>query len=94
MPPDVPGRKPGAGGEVTVQIGPEVYSPVKYNSFTVGPVRVTLPIEAGKSAMETYSDASKLAAAMYKVELREAIERYTQGMRVVTQEVRSAAGPR
>jgi hypothetical protein len=84
----------GVGSEVEISIGPNVYSPVKYNSFTVGPVRVRVQPGDQEELCDTYARAAKTVGMMYEIEFEAALSRYLRDLRRAADGTREAAGNR
>ena len=82
----------GVGAEVEVSIGPNVYSPVKYNSFTVGPVRVRIQPGDQEALRDTYTRAVKTVVMMYEIEFEAALARYLGDLRRAADGTKAAAG--
>jgi hypothetical protein len=89
---DAKDPKSGSVAEVSVQLGPNTYSPVKYNTFTVGPVRVVMQVGAGDDPVVVYKRAHKLALSMYVVEYESALIRYMADIRKASRTISSNAG--
>lgn len=85
---------PTVDGEISVQVGPNTLSPVKYNSFVVGPVRVTVRLHPGESAEMGYFRASKIVNWMYQQEFSAAHARFLEDLRRSVEGTATAAGPR
>ncbi len=56
------------GDEVTFTAGRELYAPVKYNNFEVGPVTVKTCVGPGETAAEAYARAAVAAKTMFEAE--------------------------
>jgi len=61
---------------VAVTVGPETYSPIKYNSFTVGPITVGCDIKPGETIEGAYIRAHIQAAALLECEYKLSLARH------------------
>lgn len=68
-----PGVALGGVTEIEVSVGPETYSPVSYNSFTVGPVRVRMKVDPGETVAEAYRRAYLQVHLLFEVEFGVAV---------------------
>lgn len=66
---------------VLVTVGPETFSPVKYNSFSVGPISATARVEPGETLSSAYSRAYHNAHALFDAEYQIAVQRYFDRIR-------------
>jgi len=64
-----------AGDTITLSMGAETFSPVKYNPFVVGPFQVTIAVRKG----ETTSDALLRGKKVLHSIFREAFEAVSRG---------------
>lgn len=80
----------GPGFEITLTRGPNTYSPVKYNTFTVGPVSVRVQPGDQEALTDTYARADRLVGALYDLEYARALQTYMQDLRRTAETVRIA----
>lgn len=66
---------------LTLQLGPETFSLVKYNSFTVGPVTVTVKAGQGETGVQLYEKAKRLLNQLFVLEYEDALTRYLEHIR-------------
>jgi hypothetical protein len=70
---DVEGR---AGEAISLTLGPEVYSPVKYNTFTIGPFSATVVIQPGETTADAVTRCYRVLAELNEVEFNLAWDRH------------------
>lgn len=66
----------GPGDVVTVTKGKEVFFPVKFNGFDVGPLSATTVIREGEDSGEAYSRARSSLEVLFRVEYELAAKEY------------------
>jgi hypothetical protein len=98
---DVEGRKSeptsaleGPGFELVLTRGPNTYSPVKYNSFTVGPVSVRIQPGDQESISATYARADAMVSALYDAEYSRAFNVYIADLRRSVAQVKACSTDR
>jgi hypothetical protein len=84
----------GPGFELELSIGPNTYAPVKYNTFTVGPVRVKIQPGESELLRDTYARAVRTASMLYELEFAASLRRYLADLRRVAAAANAAAGGR
>lgn len=72
-----------AGDEVRVQIGPEVFSPIRYHTFTVGPVSVSTKVRPGESAEEAHVRAWSIAEVAFEAQFSTCLQQFLDRVREV-----------
>lgn len=83
----------GAGiDRVSVTAGPEVYTPVRYNSFSVGPIRVETTVLPGESVDDAHRRAYLHAHVLMEVEWNVALETHLRRIRESSEKTRAARG--
>ena len=64
---------------LTVTAGPELYSPISYNTFTIGPVVVTITVEKNETWEAAhdrgYAIANAILARQFKAAIQHHLER-------------------
>lgn len=66
---------------IEISVGPFTFAPVKFNTFTVGPVRVSIDPLPNESAGDAYLRASKAAEWMFEQELKRARTKFVAMLR-------------
>lgn len=64
------------GEAISITLGPEVYSPVKYGTFTVGPFSATVVIQQGETTADAVQRCYRVLAELNEVEFNLAWDRY------------------
>jgi predicted ATPase len=87
------GLPDGAGiDRVSVTAGPEVYTPVRFNSFAVGPIRVDTAVLPGETVEDAHRRAYLHAHVLMEVEWNVALETHLRRVREATEKTRAASG--
>ena len=53
---------------MSVTLGSETFSPVKYNTFSVGPITVRVKVRQGEGAADAYARARRMAEVAFEAE--------------------------
>lgn len=61
---------------ISLTLGPEVYSPVKYNTFTIGPFSATVVIQPGETTADAVTRCYRVLAELNEVEFNLAWDRH------------------
>lgn len=56
------------GDTVTFTVGRELFAPVKYNTFEVGPISVTTTVGPGETMADAFARAHAMAYVMFESE--------------------------
>jgi hypothetical protein len=64
------------GDLLTVTVGPSSYSPISFNSFTVGPYTARVTVLDGETAVDTYIRGRRELLAIEQAEYEAALVRY------------------
>lgn len=81
----------GPGFELVLTRGPNTYSPVKYNTFTVGPVSVRIQPGDQEALVDTYARADRLVGALYDLEYGRALQAYMKDLKRTAETVKVAS---
>ncbi len=71
------------GDAITITLGAETFSPVKYFTFTVGPISGTTIVMPGESSDEAYLRLSSNLLAMFECEFATKCEQFLDRLRDV-----------
>jgi hypothetical protein len=56
------------GDALTVTLGKELFSPVRYHSFEVGPITVTIKVRSGEASDDAFMRAHRILDVMFEAE--------------------------
>ncbi len=86
------GGLPSTLNELRITIGPETYSPIAYNSFTVGQVSASVSILPGESIDSAYQRVYAEVAEIFDAEYRLALARYKSRLKETRAAVEGTKG--
>jgi len=77
------------GDEVSVTIGRELYSPIRYQTFEVGPYTVVTKVRPGETAREAFARARAVAQEAWDQEFEEKVGQHGDRVSRAADAVRS-----
>ena len=80
------------GDEVRLSYGPETFSPIKYNTFTVGPITASTRVLPGETGDAAFLRLSKTLHAMYEAQFATCSEQFLERIREVNTLVEARKG--
>jgi hypothetical protein len=69
------------GDELGVQLGPETFSPVKYNTFVVGPISAKTKVREGETGEQAWQRLHRFCDELFEVEFQITSKRYVDRLK-------------
>ena len=76
------------GDEISVTVGREVFTPVKFQTFDVGPCSATVRLRKGESVRDAMLRASNVARSLFRAEYEEKVSGFLVRVREASETAR------
>ena len=69
------------GDALSVTLGPETFTPVKYNTFTVGPITAKTNVRDGETGEQAWQRLHRFCDELFEVEFQITSKRYVDRLK-------------